>query len=432
MGATFARCRGVRLGLGVVVALATALGVALGTAGPAGAHAEEVSSSPAAGATLRTAPERIVLVFEERPDPALSSIEVRDASGGLRAGGVPRAASGQPNGLTLPAPVLPAGRYTVVWRAVSAVDGHAEEGSFPFGVGVPSAMPRTSPKGSPAAPSWAEVGARWVYYLGVSGLIGLAVVALFVFRPAPGQVVRRGLWWSWAGAVAGAVGIALAEASVDGVGPARLLSSSAGPGALGRVAPLLEAALPIAVVAWRGRLRRGALILVGGYAALSMVADVRASHAAAVRSWAWLHQAVLLTHFLAVGVWIGGLAAVVACLPRMDRARRAGGLARYSGIAAVALFAVAGTGLVEAVAEVRTRRALMATTFGHLVLVKVAVVLVLATLGALNRWRHLPASSGSTSPLRRVALTEVGLAVGALIVAAALPGFSPGGEAAGS
>lgn len=381
-------------------------------------------SSPPAGASLHAPPDRVVLVFEDRPDPALSSLEVLDGAGLARTTGTIGAAPDRPHGMARALATLPDGVYTVSWRAVSAADGHAEVGSFRFGIRVPVAGVPAAERA--AGPTWAGVGARSLYEVGVCGLVGLAVVALFVFRSAPERVLRWGLWSSWAAALAGAVGVAAAQAAADGVGPGRLLSSSAGPASAARAAPLLEAGLAVGVaMAARGRWRRVALVAVGAYAALSMLADVHAGHAAAAASWAWLHVAVLWAHFLAVGVWIGGLAAVVACLPGTAAPERGAGLARYSGAAVAAVLAVAATGVVEAVAEVPSRRALVSTGFGRLVLVKAAVVAVLAVLGAVNRYRNVPGAARSPAPLRRLAAAEVGIAACALVAAALLPAFDP-------
>ena len=413
-------------GLGCVLGGLVVFGVAI----PASGHAEVAWSSPAAGAVLRAPPRQVVVAFEERPDPVLSKLEVRDGSGALRRGGRVTSAPDRPDGLSMPVPVLPDGVYEVSWRTVSAVDGHLETGSFSFGVRVPVAALRLALSERAAGPSWAGVGARSVYYLGVSGLIGVAFVSLAVFRAPPERVVRWGLCLAWVAGVTGAIGVAAAQASTAGGGLGRLLSSSVGPGAMARVVPLVEAALPIAVVvAWGGGSRRAGLAAVAGYAALSMLADVHASHAAAADSWAWLHMAVLWAHFVAVAIWIGGLAVVVACLPGIGRARRAEGLMRYSAVACVAVFVVAGTGMVEATAEVGTWRALVSTGFGRLVLAKVGIIVVLAALGAVNRYRNIPRVSRSPAPLRRVALIEVGLAVGALAAAALLSNLSPAGPA---
>ena len=73
---------------------------------------------------------------------------------------------------------LPDGVYTVAWRTVSAVDGHLATGSFAFGIGV---APPANGSGSgssgatSAGPSAGAIFARWLLYLGLVGLLGLAV-----------------------------------------------------------------------------------------------------------------------------------------------------------------------------------------------------------------------------------------------------------------
>lgn len=119
-----------RLMAGFVLALAL-----MGAIVPvASAHAELVSSEPAAGTTVATAPKDIKLVFSEALKES-STVQVLDASG------KPVNASGKLdlNDLdhktfivTLPA--LSPGTYTVNWTSVSDEDGDSASGSFKFTV----------------------------------------------------------------------------------------------------------------------------------------------------------------------------------------------------------------------------------------------------------------------------------------------------------
>ena len=130
-------------GVAAIAALASA---ALMPAGEAAAHAAYASSEPAFGAVLERAPERISLTFSQelfRREGA-NAIEWAAADGG-RGGEFSDAGEveiGNADRRTMSV-VLPAGargewgegRFVVRWRNLSADDGDADGGEFPFYVG---------------------------------------------------------------------------------------------------------------------------------------------------------------------------------------------------------------------------------------------------------------------------------------------------------
>ncbi len=89
---------------------------------------------------------------------------------------------------------------------------------------------------------------------------------------------------------------------------------------------------------------------------------------------------------------------------------------------------VAATGVFRAVIEVQTWAALVTTAFGVFVLLKSGLLVILAGLGALNRYGNLPRLPGTLRRLRRVVTTEVLVALGALTVAAAMVNVAPPAE----
>ena len=105
-------------------------------AGSVRAHASLVSSLPAAGATLPTAPPELVFAFTEELEPGFSKLELRNSANAVVAPGPGVVDAADSATLRLALPPLPADTYTVLWRVRSAVDGHITEGSVPFGVGV--------------------------------------------------------------------------------------------------------------------------------------------------------------------------------------------------------------------------------------------------------------------------------------------------------
>lgn len=95
------------------------------------AHAHLDRAEPAAGSTVPTAPQEVMLWFTQAIEPAFSTVEVRDAAGAR----VDDGKASLEDGKLLRAAVkgLDPGTYTVKWRVLS-VDTHKSEGSFTFQV----------------------------------------------------------------------------------------------------------------------------------------------------------------------------------------------------------------------------------------------------------------------------------------------------------
>ena len=118
-----------RGGLAVVVAL---LGSTLaGTA--TGAHAVLVRSSPAHRAVLTQAPERVDLWFNERLEPAYSTVSVWTEAGAQADGKDAAVAPDDARRLTVSLATRAAGRYTIKYRVLS-VDGHVVDSRITFTV----------------------------------------------------------------------------------------------------------------------------------------------------------------------------------------------------------------------------------------------------------------------------------------------------------
>ncbi len=95
------------------------------------AHAHLDHAVPAAGSTVQTAPRQLVLTFTQDLEPAFSSLDVTDASGGRVDQGKPEISG---NTMRVGLQLLPPGMYRVRWHVVS-VDTHKTEGDFTFRVG---------------------------------------------------------------------------------------------------------------------------------------------------------------------------------------------------------------------------------------------------------------------------------------------------------
>jgi copper transport protein len=392
---------------------------------PAGAHALLASSDPADGARLTDAPGEVVLRFTEPPELALSTVALLDRTGAELDAGEPQVVAEEPMVLQVPLPDLQQGVYTVTWRVVSKVDGHPTGGTFVFGVGVAplQAAPMAAME-EHDEPSPLEVAGRLILFVGLGLLVGAAWVGALAFAEPP-RAIRRVAGWAWLTGAVGLVVLAVAQQRAAEVGFGQFLPTTVGRALLYRAGAIVLAGSGLlAASQWAGR-RRGALLVAGVAAAGAILTHVAAGHAAARGELAWAKVIAQWVHFTAVGVWLGGLAALLVGVRGGPGEDKGAAVRRFSAAAAYALAAVAVTGLARAVNEVGSWGDLFTTGYGQFVLVKVGLLLVLAGLGGINRWRNVPRADTSLLGLRRVSRGELTLAVAALAVAAILATLVP-------
>lgn len=165
----------------------------------ASAHANLVRSNPPADAVLPSgqAPNQVQLWFSEQPDPNYSQIQVLNIhSQTVSVGNLRVAPDDNQSLIEALKPNLPDGTYTVVWKTVSAVDGHIVKSAFSFVVGVASpggnalvlagqTNSATVPVGDDASnlSVW-SVFIRWLNYLAEAIVVGCAAFGLLIWRPA--------------------------------------------------------------------------------------------------------------------------------------------------------------------------------------------------------------------------------------------------------
>lgn len=408
-------------------------GLALATAAPAtpvAAHAELVSTAPADGAGLDAAPGTVEVAFSEDVSTTLGAIRVLDRTGTrVDRGDV----EDRGDTVTVGLEDLADGAYIVSWRVVSA-DSHPIHGSFTFTVG--DGVERidddlaASLLGDDGDGPWKVVGAgtRVLGYGGALLAAGLAMFLAFAHDRGPERPVLRRLLR--VGAAVGAVGI-LAELPVraalaTGLGPDALFESGVAGQLLGDrvgigMAVALLTLLFLAVDGGGDRLLAG-----GGIVALGVALAI-AGHTATTSP-----QVVAVgsdaVHVGAGAVWLGGVAGSLVVVGARRRAGTpaAAVVLRFSGIAALALAAVTVGGAVLGWTQVRSLDALTSTSYGRLLMAKVAIVGLLALLGAFNRFRLLPVldRDGVDRPavsrlLRRTLVAEAAL----LLVVVGVTGF---------
>ena len=412
-------------------------------AAPVAAHAELVSSTPAAGASLVEAPEELRLSFTEEIDPQTAVVQLLDTQQlPITDLGAPAVdARGLVVSVTLPE--LAPGVYTVSYQVVSAVDGHATAGLLSFVVdptGTEVAPTAASSSSSPSVDA-ATVAARWIalaallvalgslvmwwnaglsvlalearaadrrppwLLIGVAGCIGFAALAFYLALAARPIVAAIG---GGHGGHGGA-GFPLDFAAPFGWTPFAIAMRVALIGSvatfalgLGRYFSLQDRTVP------PGSDRRLAVVvgvlMAGALAGMSM-----AGHAAATGGP--LFGAVDWLHLVSIAAWLGALPAAMV----LSRRAAARGLTlrsmlrRHSRIALAAGAVTVLTGLVNSPLVLGTPRDLVATDYGNLLVAKALLVGLALGLGAIN---HLA--------LRRLARPRMSLLIGADLTVALL------------
>ncbi len=149
----------------------------------AGAHANQIRSSPAANSVLDEPPDRIIVWFSEEIEASLSQVRVLDELAREVDNGDSAISPTEPTALIATLPELANGTYTVVWRNLSTVDGHRVVGSFRFAIGEPlSEGAGLSVESQPLVQSGADPWLRWTFFIGALGLTGILLFDLLVVR----------------------------------------------------------------------------------------------------------------------------------------------------------------------------------------------------------------------------------------------------------
>ena len=395
-----------------VLASLAALLSALCFASGAWAHATLLSSEPADGSVLAQPPKMVQLHFNERIVPAV--IGVIDAGGKAR--DVATRAVGQSVLIVLPDD-LRQGTQIVSYRVVSQ-DGHPVAGSLVFSIGaVTGAAPQPKASLLPLLIWLARIGV----YLGLFVGVGGAFFAAWIGRGPSGSTVSRG---------ALAIGLVSAVASLGLQGldllnlpPGGIVTSAPWTSALATsLGPSLLIAIAVMAVAWYAR-RSPSMLISWVLTTLAMAGvglSLAVSGHAATAPPQWLTRPSLFLHGVAAAYWIGALVPLAAMAHRRnDDLPRV--LRQFSAIAIPLVGLLVLSGIVLSIVQLGSVRALIETQYGIILSIKLALVILLLALAALNRFLCTPAVVAdyeNSRPLLRVVLLECVVVVGILAVVA--------------
>jgi copper transport protein len=435
----------------------------LGLTGTASAHAQLDSSSPPADSVVTTAPQQILLSFDERVEVAANAIAVYDDHlqrvDNVAVSRVPR----EQNAIAVQLhPGLRNGTYTVSWH-VSSSDTHPVSGTYRFSVGITTTVTGTVPGAGRNDAAGLLLGI--LRAVGFGGLIlgpGVLLVTLLLW-PAGlvlgrtratlyaglgllglstlGSMLLQGVWASgrplsamWSAPsqldthshrfdtlyglrfylllAFGVLLVAIVSAELRSSASASASPSAIKPGrsatSSGKTQPTTVAVRGSARnrISTGGRfaavapttLRRWAIVAAAAAGTLALLSTWSlAGHAAAgVQPTAAV--AADLLHVAASTIWIGGLVLLnVSLRPAARASDLAAVLPRFSRLAFGCVVVLVATGSYQSWREVGSLRALTATTFGKVLMLKLGLVVIVLVLGNLARlWvqRHL------TDPVR--------------------------------
>jgi copper transport protein len=420
--------------------LAAVLVTALAVVPTASAHAILLSTTPANDSVVQAAPKSVALRFNEQVESAFGSVRIYDP----QAKRVDNGRITRPDGKTVESGIgspLADGTYTVTWRVVSA-DSHPVSGAFIFHVGHPSAnaggvATQVLESGTPRSVEVLFTIARFFDFALLLLVIGGAVALAYPLESA-GVTLRSRLLvvlGVWAGllAVVALAGIFLQGAKAGGFGLSEAVTWTSFRSVLetrfGKVwlvqAGLAAAVGLLALLAARRPGGRAATLLVAP--ALALAATPSLSGHASVKGGLTLLADI--AHVAAGAVWTGGLAFVVIALlaagaERWPLAARAVPPFSRLAVVSVAVLLVAGT--FNAYEEVGAWRGLWDTTYGLLLLAKIALVLPVLALGVYNnryavpRLRAAVASVAEQRRFLRMAGAELAIVVAIVAVTSVL------------
>jgi copper transport protein len=382
----------------LVAVLLGLAGAALLFAAPASAHAELVSSDPANGARLKTAPSSVSIRFDESVGlGGFGYLQVTDQDGTRVDTGPAAHPAGNDSVVTVGLRSgLKDGTFTESYRVVSA-DSHPIAGVVRFVVGAGPLVTTTAVATTTTAPGVAAVFdvARWVTYAGIA-LLGGAWLLLTIWPAGrDDRRARRLVWSGWGLAVVGAVAELLLEGAVAAGAP---LTSILHPSLIDAVlhddygqlhcARLVLLAL-LAIVLGRALQpvsERHWLDDLFWPAGAGLALTIAGTGHALTTKPAWLSIVSDAVHIGAVATWAGGLAMLaIAVLPRREPGELREVLPTFSRVAFISVCAIAVTGTYQAWRGIASWRAIVDTEYGLLVLAKVAGFCCLLALGNLSR-----------------------------------------------
>jgi copper transport protein len=408
--------------------------VALAFPATAFAHANLDSTSPKFRQRVERAPAAVVLHFDQNVQAQPNAIDVKNAFGKTFSG--TSKAYGQE--VRLPLKRLPRGAYTVRWHVLSQ-DGHVVSGVFTFGVRV-NAPPPTEAYGA-SGPTTTEHVVRWLYFLALALLLGGLGFRLLIARgELPAAAERRFFLIAGAGVV-GALEVGILAFLLRAEDALQLpfgrllygdLSSIASGTRFGEafIAMTLGYALVAAFVFLAWLTDRRALLWPALVLGLAFASGLSLSgHSAVDPGSSWRSEVADWAHLSAAALWIGGLVQLAFVVwPKAPELRRDAFL-RFSRLASGLIAVVLAAGVYLSIVRLPQLSDLWSAGYGRVLLVKLGLVSLALTWGAVHHFVARPALERGGGPillrLPRSLAGESAVGMAILLAAAVLVDSKP-------
>jgi copper transport protein len=428
--------------------LVVALAAVAWSAPSANAHSVLIATEPKTDQVVQQEPQQVLLRFNETVDTSLGdALRVFDGQGNQVSEGEVMRPSGPEVAIGLADDLAP-GTYTVAWRVISA-DSDPISGAFVFHVGqrgvAATGISVESLTGTPASVDAAFAITRFLDFgLLLLCLGGTVIVALAL--PSASWPVKRTLFGVLAVGAAALVVAALLNVVFQGAAAAGVGLSEAFSwdrfttvletryGEMMLLQAALGATLALTAVALRNSESRAQTGLLALALALGLGMSITPSLSGHASSEGGIAIVSDWAHVVSAAIWTGGLGFLVLALLRSgsDRwplATRA--VPRFSNLAVGSVIVLLIAGIINGYLQVRTWSNLWETTYGLLLLAKVALVIPLLALGAYNNRYAVPRlRAGIASVLERrrflrAAGTELAVMVSIVAVTAVLVNAEP-------
>ncbi|HEU0165102.1 MAG TPA: copper resistance protein CopC, partial [Thermomicrobiales bacterium] len=392
-------------------------------AAPSGAdaHALLSTSAPANGDIIATEPSTVTATFTEHVEPSESTMELFDSTGRQVTGPKLSVSSDHYSmSLTMPAN-LPNGTYSVLWRTLSADDGHTAEGYFSFTIGsaadVSSVVAVPTDNVSSGPPQLVKTASRWAALVGFAAFIAAWPIWTIVIRPSLAPIwqegprftrrARRYVLIAFVVAILGSLfALAIQALAIPDGSYFDKVMNTVGKTRYGRlwlfrVGLMMVEGLILSACAWwyvRHRKMEWAaawLVAIAMPIPFSLIA-----HASAQPIGRDLSVVADVVHLLSAGIWVGGIFMLTFVLfpglRRIDPVKRREvlivAIPRFSLISMIAWSVLGLTGFYAGWVQVGNLHALGTTSYGHSLIVKLillAIVLIVASVNLFVIERHL-------------------------------------------
>lgn len=390
----------------------------------AAAHAVLERSLPVQNQRLQEPPALVETWYSEPLERSLTSLQVLDTQGDPVHVGATLFSGEDPLYAAIAVPQdLGPGIYTVAYQNVSRVDGHAWTGSFSFIILNPDG---SVPAGTAFRPEGLEGGGqgylpgvgdttlRWLGLLAAVAMVGAMSFYFLIARPAAQFLeeddVRR-VEDATTALAADLVVIAVPVLIISVIGQLFLLSDRLGGpetvddilfdtrtgelwiARLGLAVALLLLFLPALVsTAYRAGGRASLVVAVALVGSLGLLITYSLGSHASTGGGEFWGVGSDFVHFAATAAWVGALVQLPLLFwwtrKRLDEHKRllylANAFDRFSWLAVISVALLISTGVFNGFVQLPAKEALWETTYGRVLIGKLALILPLLAVAGMN------------------------------------------------